>query len=163
MIPSSAYNIQCISFCLLPSPKEMMEVESLCFNNAWSEQDYMEMQEQPTFSNWLLKIPNAAKVGMVSFQTVPPELQILRLAVQPYWRKQGLAKFMLEQLEIMAKSANLESLWLEVNSANKAGRSLYYKQGYQETGIRKKYFRNPLGDALLLKKILKVDDNQTEQ
>ena len=141
----------------------MMEVESLCFNNAWSEQDYLEMQEQPTFSNWLLKIPNTTKVGMVSFQTVPPELQILRLAVQPYWRKQGLAKFMLEQLEIMAKSANLESLWLEVNSANKAGRSLYYKQGYQETGIRKKYFRNPLGDALLLKKILKVDDNQTEQ
>jgi len=66
-------------------------------------------------------------------------------------------------LEIVAKSANLESLWLEVNSANKAATALYYKQGYQETGIRKNYFINLLGDALLLKKILKYDDKQAAQ
>jgi len=154
MIPSSAHHILDISLCLLPSPKEMMEIDSLCFSDAWSEQDYREMQEQPTFSNWLLKTPNTSQVGMMTFQSVPPELQILRLAVQPDWRKQGLAQFMLEQLEILAKSANLESLWLEVNFTNKAARALYYKHGYQEKGTRKNYFRNPLGDALLLKKIL---------
>ena len=86
-----------------------------------------------------------------------------QIAVLPDWRKQGLAQFMLEQLEIVAKSANLESLWLEVNSANKAATALYYKQGYQETGIRKNYFINPFGDALLLKKILKYDDKQAAQ
>tara|TARA_B110000240_G_scaffold61303_1_gene69786 strand:- start:254 stop:853 length:600 start_codon:yes stop_codon:yes gene_type:complete len=163
MIPSSAHRIQGINFCLHPSPKEMMKMDSLCFSAAWSEQDYREMQEQSTFSNWLLQVPTAAQVGMLSFQSVPPELQILRLAVLPDWRKQGLAKFMLEQLEILAKSANLESLWLEVNSANKAATELYYKQGYQETGIRKNYFINPLGDALLLKKVLKYNDKQIAQ
>ena len=152
MIPSSAHRIQGINFCLHPSPKEMMKMDSLCFSAAWSEQDYREMQEQPTFSNWLLQVPTAAQVGMLSFQSVPPELQILRLAILPDWRKKGLAQFMLEQLEIVAKSANVESLWLEVNSTNKAATALYYKQGYQETGIRKNYFKNPLGDALLLKK-----------
>ena len=163
MIPSSAHRIQGINFCLHPSPKEMMKMDSLCFSAAWSEQDYREMQEQPTFSNWLLQVPTAAQVGMLSFQSVPPELQILRLAVLPDWRKQGLAKFMLEQLEILAKSANLELLWLEVNSVNKAATELYYKQGYQETGIRKNYFINPLGDALLLKKVLKFNDKQIAQ
>jgi len=163
MIPSSAHHVQGISFCLQPSPKEMMKMDSLCFSAAWSEQDYREMQEQPTFSNWLLQVPTAAQVGMLSFQSVPPELQILRLAILPDWRKQGLAQFMLEQLEIVAKSANLESLWLEVNSANKAATALYYKQGYQDKGIRKNYFKNPLGDALLLKKILKYDDKQAAQ
>ena len=74
-----------------------------------------------------------------------------------------MAQFMLEQLEIVAKSANLDSLWLEVNYANKAETALYYKQGYQETGIRKNYFINPLGDVLLLKKILKYDDKQSAQ
>ena len=113
MISSSAHHIKGISFCLQPSPKEMMKMDSLCFSAAWSEQDYWEMQEQATFSNWLLQVPTAAQVGMLSFQSVPPELQILRLAVLPDWRKQGLAQFMLEQLEIVAKSANLESLWLK--------------------------------------------------
>ena len=140
MIPSSAHHIQGINFCLQPSPKKMMKMDSLCFSATWSEQDYREMQEQPTFSNWLLQVPTAAQVGMLSFQLVPPELQILRLAVLPDWRKQGLAQFMLEQLEIVAKSANLESLRLEVNSANKAATALYYKQGYKEIGIRKKLF-----------------------
>jgi len=163
MIPSSAHHIRGISFCLQPSPNEMMKIDSLCFSAAWSEQDYREMQEQPTFSNWLLQVPTAAQVGMLSFQSVPPELQILRLAILPDWRKKGLAQFMLEQLEIVAKSANVESLWLEVNSANKAATALYYKQDYQETGIRKNYFINPLGDALLLKKILKYDDKQAAQ
>ena len=121
------------------------------------------MQKQPTFSNWLLKIPNTGPVGMVPFQSVPPELQILRIAVQSDWRNQGLAQFMLEKLEIVAKSANLESLCLEVNSANKSAIALYYKQGYQDKGIRKNYFNNPLGDALLLKKILKYDDKQAAQ
>jgi len=56
MIPSSAHHIQGISFCLEPSPKEMMKMDYLCFSAAWSEQDYREMQEQPTFSNWLLQV-----------------------------------------------------------------------------------------------------------
>jgi ribosomal-protein-alanine N-acetyltransferase len=163
MISSSVHHIRDISFCLQPSPKEMMKIDSLCFSAAWSEQDYREMQEQPTFSNWLLQVPTATQVGMLSFQSVPPELQILRLAVLPDWRKQGLAQFMLEQLEIVAKSANLESLCLEVNSANKSAIALYYKQGYQDKGIRKNYFINPLGDALLLKKILKYDVKQAAQ
>ena len=163
MISSSVHYIWGISFCLQPSPKEMMKIDSFCFSAAWSEQDYREMQEQPTFSNWLLQVPTAPQAGMLSVQSVPPELQILRLAVLPDWRKQGLAQFMLEQLEIVAKSANLESLCLEVNSANKAAIALYYKQGYQDKGIRKNYFKNPLGDALLLKKILKYDDKQAAQ
>ena len=163
MISSSAHHIHGISFCLQPSPKEMMKIDSLCFRAAWSEKDYREMQEQPTFSNWLLQVPTADRVGMLSFQSVPPELQILRLAVLPDWRKQGLAQFMFEQLEIVAKSANLESLWLAVNSANTDATALYYKQGFQETGIRKNYFINPLGNALLLKKILKNDDKQAVQ
>ena len=156
MIPSLVHHTRGINFCLFPSPKEMMEMDSLCFSDAWSENDYREMQQLPTFSNWLLRTPNKVKVGMVTFQSVPPELQILRLAVRPEWRKQGLAQFMLEQLEIEAKSANLESIWLEVSSANKAATALYSKKGFQVTGIRKNYFRNPLGDALLLKKNLEV-------
>ena len=98
MISSSVHYIRGISFCLQPSPKEMMKIDSFCFSAAWSEQDYREMQEQPTFSNWLLQVPTATQAGMLSFQSVPPELQILRLAVLPDWRKKGPAQFMLEQL-----------------------------------------------------------------
>ena len=94
---------------------------------------------------------------MLVFQSVPPELEILRLGVLPSWRRNGLAVFMLEQLEIQMEPYSLETLWLEVHAANMIATSLYYKLGYKEMSTRKNYFRNPLGDALLLKKILNKD------
>ena len=155
MILSPVHHISNIGLCLLPSPKEMMEMDSLCFNSHWNEQDYLEVQYQPSFHNWLLVIPDVCPVGMLAFQAIPPELEILRMAIHPEWRKRGLAELMLEQLEILTKSDKIESHWLEVHVANKSATSLYRKLGYKEIGSRRNYFRNPLGDALLYKKIVK--------
>ena len=94
---SSEYPILGIRFCLLPSPKEMMRMDSICFNSPWNEQDYREMQEQPSFNNWLLKIPDVGQVGMLVFQSVPPELEILKFkSFSPRWRKNGMAGLLLE-------------------------------------------------------------------
>ncbi len=155
MIAYSNYPVRDVQISLQPSAKEIMKMDFLCFISPWNEQDYREMQKQASFNNWLLEIPDVCAVGMLTFQSVPPELEILRLGVHPDWRKRGLAEFMLEQLEILAKSERIESLWLEVNTANKPAISLYSKLAYKETGSRKNYFRNPSGDALLFKKLLK--------
>jgi len=104
---SSEYPILDIRFRLLPSPEEMMQMNSICFNSTRNEQDYLEMQVQPYFNNWLLP-----KLGMLVFQFVPPELEILRLVILPSWRRNGLTVFMLEQLEIQSESDSLETLWL---------------------------------------------------
>ena len=157
MIAPSDYPLSDVQISLQPSAKEMRGIDFLCFTSPCNEQDYCEMQKQPTYNNWLLEIPDVGTVGMLAFQSVPPELEILRLGVHPDLRKCGLAKFMLEQLEILAKSDRIESLWLEVHTANKAAISLYIKLAYKETGSRKNYFRNPLGGALLLKKLLNHD------
>ena len=157
MIVSPDYPLSDVQISLQPSAKEMREMDFLCFTSPWNEQDYSEMQKQPAYNNWLLEIPDVCTLGMLVFQSVPPEMEILRLGVHPDWRKCGLAEFMLEKLEILAKSDRIESLWLEVHAANKNAISLYNKLAYKETGSRKNYFRNPLGDARLLKKSLKHD------
>lgn len=157
MIAYSDCPVRDVQISLQPSAKEIMEMDFLCFTLPWNEQDYREMQKQPSFNNWLLEIPDVCAVGMLAFQSVPPELEILRLGVHPDWRKRGLAEFMLEQLEILAKLDRIESLWLQVHAANKSAVSLYSKLAYKETGGRKNYFRNPSGDALLFKKLLKHD------
>ena len=91
---------------------------------------------------------------MLVFQSVTPELEILRLGILPSWRRNGLAVFMLEQLEIQAESDSLETPWLEVRVANKTAILLHCRLGYKEISIRKNYFRNPLENLLSLKKIL---------
>ena len=157
MIAYPDYPLSDVQISLHPSAKEMREMDFVCFTSPWNEQDYREMQKQPAYNNWLLKISNFGVVGILAYQSVPPELEILRLGVHPDWRRRGLAEFILEQLEILAKSDRIESLWLEVHTANTIGISLYSKLAYKRIGSRKNYFRNPLGDSLLLKKLLKHD------
>ena len=157
MILSSYYSIRGVQISLHPSAKEMQEIDFLCFTSPWKEQDYREMQKQSAYYNWMLVIQDVGTVAMLAFQSVPPELEILRLGVHPDWRTRGLAKIMLEELEILAKSDRIESLWLEVHAANKSAISLSSKLAYKVTGSRKNYFRNPMGDALLLTKLLKHD------
>ena len=64
---SSEYHTLGIRFFLIRSPKEMMRMDSICFNSPWNEQDYREMQEQPSFNNWLLGIPTVGQVRNVGF------------------------------------------------------------------------------------------------
>ena len=157
MIVQSDYTIRDVRISLCPSANEIMEMDFLCFTSPWNEKDYQEMQKQHSFNNWLLKISDVCSLGFLVFQSIPPELEILRLAVHPDWRKQGLARFMLTHLEKYAKSDKIDSIWLEVHEDNKTAISLYNKLSYKEIGRRKNYFRNPLGDALLFKKLLKYD------
>ena len=157
MITQSDYLLRDVCISLYPSAKEIVEIDFLCFTSPWNEKDYREMQKQPSFNNWLLKNPVVCALGMLVFQSIPPELEILRLGVHPNWRKHGLAGFMLTHLEIHAKSDKIESIWLEVHEDNKSAISLYSKLAYKEIGSRNNYFRNPPGDALLFKKLLKND------
>ena len=154
----SAYtNLANLKICLAPSPKEMMEIDFSCFDSKWNEEDYREMQDQPSFNNWLLKVPDIIDVGMLSFNNIEPEIEIIRLGIHPEWRNRGFAKFMLEQLEIFARESKIESIWLEVNIFNKSAISLYNKFSFEEVGVRKNYFKNTRDDALLFKKIIKYD------
>ena len=107
--------------------------------------------------NWLIKNTDDCALGMLAFQSIPPELEILRLGVHPTWRKQGLAEFLLTHLEIYAKAEKIAKIWLEVHEDNKSAISLYRKLNFKEIGSRNNYFWNPPGDALLLKKLLKHD------
>jgi len=137
-----------------PSAKEMMLMEIECFIFPWDEQDYIEMQRQESFNNWLLEIPEIFPVGMLAFNSIRPELEILRFGIHPRWRKKGLGELMLRELEIFSKRDKIESIWLEVDVYNNPAKSLYLKNGFKEMSRRKGYFRNPFRDALLLKKIL---------
>lgn len=154
MISSFDYTIKDVQFSTQPSAKEMTLMDNQCFSSPWVEKDYQEMQKLPIFNSWLLEIPDVCHVGFLAFNFLSPELEILRLGVHPKWRKRGLAELILSRLEILSKKNKIESIWLEVDESNKPAKSLYYKAGFKEMGKRKGYFRNPLGNALLFKKVL---------
>ena len=81
------------------------------------------------------------------------EAELLRLAVSPEARRQGLARRLLEESEIYLRSAGIDTLHLEVRSSNQAAQALYEALGWKLQRTRKAYY--PDGeDALIYAKQL---------
>lgn len=97
---------------------------------------------------------DAMLAGYLLSLSVLDEIQIMQIAVAKACRRQGLAAamtaFLLDQAEEMA------SVTLEVRVSNHAAHELYASLGFEEVGLRKKYYPPDAAgrceDALLMSK-----------
>lgn len=89
-------------------------------------------------------------VGHVFAWKTLDELEILTVAVRPEHRKQGLGRALLHTL-LMTEGVTV--VFLEVRASNSAARALYRSSGFQETGTRKRYYRDG-EDAVLMRRSL---------
>ncbi len=83
-----------------------------------------------------------------------PEVSLLNVAVDPDFRRLGLASQLLGAMERRAAEESAEAIFLEVRRGNEGARALYERDGYGQVGIRKKYYADTGEDALVLSKML---------
>lgn len=146
--------IENILFHSICTASQLARLDELCFKTSWSEKDYQVMLLQPSFASWMLEVVDAELVGFLVCQSILPEIEILRIGILPEWRRRGLAGLMLEMLEKHSQQIKMETFWLEVHEANLAAIKTYLNFGFLESGRRKKYYRDPLGDALIFNKTI---------
>lgn len=128
-------------------------LERLCFSYPWSEASVAGECANPC-SFWLVAEENAQVVGYVGSQLVPPEADVMNLAVAPEWRKHGMGNALMEALEDVLRSRGIHTLFLEVRVSNESAKRLYAARGFRQVGCRPKYYENPVEDALILRKEL---------
>lgn len=86
-------------------------------------------------------------------QAVPPEAELLTIAVNPDVQGAGLGRALLTEAMEAAARAGCTTLFLEVADDNAPARALYGHAGFVETGRRRGYYARPGGaraDALIL-------------
>ena len=134
----------------LGTPEELSRFDTICFVRPWQSQDFDQMLAQKTIHAWTGRI-SGEPAGYACVQFIPPELEILRFGVLPEFRNQGLARKILKELESWARKVRGETIFLEVHATNHPARRLYAGSGFRDVGIRKGYYTDPPGDALLLR------------
>jgi ribosomal-protein-alanine N-acetyltransferase len=88
------------------------------------------------------------------FRTCAPECELLHLVVDPERRRQGIGERLLAHgLHVLA-SRGCTTCFLEVRRSNAAARRLYTKSGFSQVGERKKYYSQPVENALLMQRDL---------
>jgi ribosomal-protein-alanine N-acetyltransferase len=89
-------------------------------------------------------------VGYVAVSTVLDEGSLDIIAVEPSFRRQGVADALVAHALSQGREQNLAFLTLEVREGNTSARKLYEKHGFQVVGRRKNYYDKPKEDALLM-------------
>ena len=112
------------------------------------------------FSQWLAgnnTIFVGDEQGFALGRTAADEAELLTIAVAPDVRRAGMARKLLLRFEQKAVHRAATTCFLEVAANNFAAIALYQSQGYTESGLRKRYYRQQGGkhvDALVFAKPL---------
>ena len=73
------------------------------------------------------------------------------IALHRSWRGRGLAREVLDFLRIYVGRIAIRSIELEVRASNLAGLGLYRSFGFEAVGLRRRYYRQPTEDAVLMR------------
>ncbi len=136
---------------------EILEIENSSFSQPWSREAFESSLANPLvdiFSAFCEMNGREVLCGYMVIMTLPPDCEILNIAVSKKFRRMGIAEKMIEFACVKAKKACCEQLMLEVRESNTPARNLYEKMGFYPVGIRKKYYREPTEDAILMNKNL---------
>lgn len=124
-------------------------IDNTCFHDGWSADYYRDELANPVAR--LIVAESAKEVGgFLLCWCLPPQAEILRMAVPMKRRRQGLAAHLLAEMLKMVQIEGVREVFLEVRRSNAAARQLYRKIGFFETGIRSEYYRNPGEDAVCM-------------
>lgn len=130
---------------------QLAELEKQCFHDPWSVSAF-EYELHNPLSLWLVAVADDLVVGYVGSQTVIDESDMMNIAVNPSFRRQGIGEKLILKLINALSERGSHSLSLEVRASNDPAISLYKKLGFIQVGRRPGYYRNPKEDALILRK-----------
>ena len=130
---------------------QVAALEKLCFSEPWSENSVAGELRNP-LSLWLVTVDGACVAGYVGSQSVMGESDMMNIAIDPNYRRQGVAAALVETLVDELKAKGNHCLTLEVRASNAPAIALYEKLGFVQVGRRPNYYRSPKEDAFILRK-----------
>lgn len=141
-----------------PDPTTGMRLAQLhaaSFASSWTAEAILALMSTPGALALEHRDGDAAR-GFILLRTGGGEAEILTLAVAPPWRRQGVARTLVEAA-LIAAAGQAEAIWLEVAADNAGALALYAGAGFEAVGRRPGYYRAAQGagaDAVVMRRTL---------
>ena len=127
-----------------------VEIERVCFSEPWSEKVYSATLLLPYAHYYVAQEESGNIVGTCGVKLILGEGEIGNVAVLPAYRGRGIARKLMERMLTDAGQESAEAFTLEVRAGNVPAIRLYESFGFRQEGIRKRFYRDPEEDALIL-------------
>jgi ribosomal-protein-alanine N-acetyltransferase len=137
-----------------PDTKRMAAIYAASFpgSRPWTSQEIQEFLSDPHC------VVEATHDAFAIARLAADEAEIVTIAVDLSFRRQGFAQTLLTQLASRALGRGAGRMFLEVGENNRAARAMYARFGFVESGRRRGYYRfqsQPPEDAIVMFKSLK--------
>ncbi len=137
-------------------------IERDSFAHPWSRVAFLNELHKPYAHNYIIDIntpQSSDKIGgYACFHTIAGEMHLLKIAVIPAVRRQGIAEHLLRQCLQEAYDMRISAAFLEVRPSNRAAVNLYKKFGFDVIAVRPNYYSENSGqseDAMIMRINLK--------
>ncbi len=127
-------------------------IERATFSDPWSEDSIRRLFEQQSASVRVAVLAGQV-VGYGVVWVVADEAELANLAVAEAARGRGAGALLLDALLADVASKGGTTVHLEVRESNAAAVALYTSRGFAVSGRRKAYYRAPVEDALLMRRL----------
>ena len=135
---------------------EMARLERLCFSDPWPERTLAENLTDGCRKLCLAALEGGELRGYILLQYVLDEAEISNVAVDPDEQCRGIGGQLVSAAANMCRKMGIRLIHLEVRESNEPARRLYTRQGFEIAGRRKRYYRFPKEDAILMTKRLEA-------
>ena len=117
------------------TPETLADLSARAYRHMqpWTAEQFAQTLASP--HTVLAHTPHAFVLGRV----IVDEAEILALAADPDFQRQGHAARALKQFHTSAQTRGATQIFLEVAARNIGARTFYQGQGYSESGLRKNY------------------------
>ena len=135
---------------LLEDVERVIAIDRVSFSLPWPERSFrFELTDNPASRCWVAEV-DGQLVGMIVVWLIVDEIHVATIATHPDFRRQGIAKKLLSHALRHLSTEGAQSSFLEVRASNLAAQEMYRKFGYEESGVRRRYYKDNGEDALLM-------------
>lgn len=133
---------------------EMARLHAGAFHRGWSVEEFERLLAERAAIAHVLTVPRGRMLGFVLSHMVPPESEILSIAIGKSAQGRGHGRALLTHHLGRLAALGVTASFLEVEAGNAAALALYRRAGYGEVGRRKAYYAGPDGaaDALVMRR-----------
>lgn len=120
------------------TPARMAEIHAAAFagrGQIWPEAEIAALLARP-----VIRAVTLEQKGFALLQLLPPEAELLTIAIAPEAQGQGHGAALLTLAMEAARTVGARQMFLEVAADNAPALALYARAGYAQTGLRRGYY-----------------------
>jgi [ribosomal protein S18]-alanine N-acetyltransferase len=130
--------------------RAVLRIEAHNTHRPWSLGLFMSELRQPEARVYAVALAGSRVVGFAGELFADTDAHITTIAVEPEFRRRGVATRLLLVLAREARQRGMAALTLEVAASNGGAQALYGRFGLAPVGVRKNYYEDLGEDALIM-------------